>query len=114
MTYLTDFRREELTLHQITDGVHFMQLIYGTGQTLLDCEYVREPHTAADFAREFWAEERGENHTVAVLTGEYASMVNFDRLKRACHSNHKKTRRRLAADEESRKNAVVIAAGSNG
>lgn len=90
------FYREELMLHQITDGTHFMQLIYGTGKTLLDCEYVREPEASTDFAREFWEEERSKNHTVRRLTGKYAAMVNFRRLKNACHKNHKKTRRRLA------------------
>ncbi|VVC32061.1 Phospholipase A2 domain [Cinara cedri] len=87
---------EELMLHQITDGSHFMQLIFGTGMTLYDCEYVQEPETAAHFVREFWEEERGKNHTVESLTEKYASMVNFNRLKNACHKNHKKTRRRLA------------------
>jgi len=88
--------REELMLHQVTDGVHFMQMIYGTGNTLFDCEYVKEPKTAKDFVREFWNEEQGKNHTVRSLTKEYASMVDFKHLKRACHKNHKKTRRRLA------------------
>lgn len=83
-------------LHQVTDGVHFMQMIYGTGMTLFDCEYVREPQTATHFVREFWNEEQGKNHTVGSLTKEYASMVDFKHLKRACHKNHKKTRRKLA------------------
>lgn len=83
-------------LHQVTDGVHFMQMIYGTGKTLFDCEYVKEPKTATDFVREFWKEEQGKNHTVGSLTKEYASMVNFKHLKKVCHKNHKKTRRRLA------------------
>lgn len=73
-----------------------MQLIYGTGMTLYDCEYVEEPETAAHFVREFWEEEQGKNHTVGSLTKEYAAMVNFRHLKNACHKNHKKKRRRLA------------------
>lgn len=89
-------------LHQITDGVHFMQLIYGTGNTLLDCEYVNEPESATDFVREFWLEERGKNHTVGKLTKKYASMVNFPHLKHVCHKNHKKTRRKLANEYQLR------------
>lgn len=85
-------------LHQVTDGIHFMQMIYGTGMTLFDCEYVREPETATHFVREFWNEEQGKNHTVGSLTKEYASMVDFKHLKRACHKNHKKTRRKLASE----------------
>lgn len=83
-------------LHQVTDGVHFMQMIYGTGKTLFDCEYVKEPEMATDFVRKFWNEEQGKNHTVGSLTEEYASMVDFKNLRRDCHKNHKKTRRRLA------------------
>lgn len=102
--------REALMLHQITDGTHFMQLIYGTGKTLLDCEYVKEPDAAADFVREFWQEEQGKNHTVNTLTRKYASMVNFGRLKHACHKNHKKTRRRLANEyQHGHENAVTAA-----
>lgn len=89
-------------LHQITDGVHFMQLIYGTGNTLLDCEYVKEPEAAIDFIREFWLEEQGKNHTVGILTRKYASMINFQHLKNICHKNHKKTRRRLANEYQKR------------
>lgn len=73
-----------------------MQLIYGTGKKLLDCEYVNEPETAIHFASEFWEEEQGKNHTVRFLSKKYASMVDFQNLKKACHKNHKKTRRRLA------------------
>lgn len=83
-------------LHQITDGEHFMQLIYGTRKALLDCEYVREPEAATDFVHEFWKEEQGKNNTVGSLSKKYASMVDFQHLKKACHKNHKKTRRRLA------------------
>lgn len=85
-------------LHQITDGIHFMQLIYGTGKALLDCEYVKEPEAATDFVREFWEEEQGKNHTVGFLSKKYASMIDFQHLKNACHKNHKKTRRRLAKE----------------
>lgn len=95
-TRIAFVHREELMLHQITDGEHFMQLIYGTRKTLLDCEYVTEPEAATDFVREFWKEEQGKNHTVGLLSKKYASMVNFQHLKKACHKNHKKTRRRLA------------------
>lgn len=89
-------------LHQITDGMHFMQLIYGTGKSLLDCEYVKEPGASLDFVHEFWEEEQGKNHTVGTLTKEYASMVDFQHLKKACHKNHKKTRRRLANEYQHR------------
>lgn len=89
-------------LHQITDGMHFMQLIYGTGKALLDCEYVREPEASLDFIREFWEEEQGKNHTMGTLTKKYASMVDFQHLKKACHKNHKKTRRRLASEYQHR------------
>jgi len=103
--------REELMLHQVTDGVHFMQMIYGTGKTLFDCEYVKEPETATNFIREFWNEEQGKNHTVGSLTKEYAYMVDFKHLKKACHKNHKKTRRRLANEyqqQRSRENTTDV------
>ncbi|XP_025409522.1 uncharacterized protein LOC112682940 isoform X2 [Sipha flava] len=93
---------EELMLHQITDGEHFMQLIYGTKKTLLDCEYVKERTAAKDFVREFWGEEQGKNHTVGSLSKRYARMVDFQHLKKVCHQNHKKTRRRLANEQQHR------------
>uniref|UniRef100_A0A2S2PS12 phospholipase A2 n=1 Tax=Schizaphis graminum TaxID=13262 RepID=A0A2S2PS12_SCHGA len=98
---------EELMLHQVTDGIHFMQMIYGTGMTLFDCEYVKEPETATNFVREFWNEEQGKNHTVRSLTKEYASMVDFKHLKRACHKNHKKTRRRLANEYQQQHHEIT-------
>lgn len=94
-------------LHQVTDGIHFMQMIYGTGMTLFDCEYVKEPETATNFVREFWNEEQGKNHTVGSLTKEYASMVDFKHLKRACHKNHKKTRRRLASEYQQQHHEIT-------
>ncbi|XP_050525525.1 uncharacterized protein LOC126896629 [Daktulosphaira vitifoliae] len=87
---------EALTLHQVTDGVHFMQLIYGTADRLLDCEYVSEREASCDFRREFWKEEQGKNNSVAALSKRYAVMVDFGRLKRACRKNHKNARRELA------------------
>lgn len=101
-------------LHQISDGTHFMQLIYGTGKALLDCEYVREPETAKAFVREFWHEEQNKNHTVGFLTQKYASMVNFQHLKKACHKNHKKTRRRLANQYQQQHETTTVKNVSDG
>lgn len=84
-------------------------MIYGTGKKLLDCEYVKEPDAAVDFTNEFWQEEHGKNHTVKALSGKYASLVDFQNLKNACHKNHKKTRRRLAyAHQRHHENTVVV------
>lgn len=100
--------REELMLHQITDGKHFMQLIFGTNNKLLDCEYVKEPKATKDFVREFWKEEQGKNNTVDSLSEKFTKMIDFQHLKNVCHKNHEKTRKRLANRPQRRKQYTAI------
>ncbi|KAK7862398.1 hypothetical protein R5R35_004172 [Gryllus longicercus] len=48
-----DGQRQGIILRQLTDGVHFIQLIYSADEALRDCEFVRQRPVVRDFLRAF-------------------------------------------------------------
>nr|CAD7603938.1 unnamed protein product [Timema genevievae] len=44
---------ESIKLRQATDGMHFIQLIYGADDTIKDCEFIRQKKIVHDFLETF-------------------------------------------------------------
>uniref|UniRef100_A0A1B6C456 Phospholipase A2 n=1 Tax=Clastoptera arizonana TaxID=38151 RepID=A0A1B6C456_9HEMI len=88
---------QSLKLRQVTDGVHFIQLIYSGDGVLRDCEYIRQREAVQSFLETFHTsvESRG-NITTLDKTGlpkEVAEWLDYQKLKDQCKRNHKQLKR---------------------
>ncbi|KAK3913109.1 Acidic phospholipase A2 PA4, partial [Frankliniella fusca] len=98
----------QLHLRQVTDGRHFVQLIYSGADELRDCEYVAHAPTVRAFLDTFRRDMEAVRHggddggarnvTVRVLAADEALPADLDwldypRLRDACEENHKQIRR---------------------
>lgn len=100
--------KPQLHLRQVTDGRHFVQLIYSGAEELRDCEYLEHAPSVRAFLQAFHddmeAVRRGgaaqaRNVTVRVLgdgealPADVAAWLDYPRLRADCERNHQEMRR---------------------
>lgn len=95
-----------LTLLQVTDGRHFIQLIYDSGWELRDCEYLKSAKSVDEFYEAFAADidcpqQQPFNETRLLFLHESISsnsnlskpdVTDYSSLRRECRNLHKKIR----------------------
>ncbi|GFR23146.1 PA2c domain-containing protein [Trichonephila clavata] len=93
-----------LTLLQVTDGRHFIQLIYDSGWELRDCEYLKSSKSVDEFFEAFAADVycpqqkqylNGTRSAMDVennLADSKPDVTDYDALRRECRILHKKIR----------------------
>ncbi|GFY01871.1 acidic phospholipase A2 PA4 [Trichonephila clavipes] len=93
-----------LTLLQVTDGRHFIQLIYDSGWELRDCEYLKSSKSVDEFFEAFAADVNcpqqkqylnGTRSAMDVennLADSRPDVTDYDALRRECRILHKKIR----------------------
>ncbi|XP_069703766.1 uncharacterized protein [Periplaneta americana] len=115
--------RESVKLRQLTDGIHFIQLIYGADKDLRDCEFLRQKKIVRDFLESFRKDiERAKmsstesdtsedelggdiysfrNVTFQILDNgvplpsDIAEWLDFESLKQQCKENHREMKKLL-------------------
>ncbi|KAG8240866.1 hypothetical protein J6590_100414, partial [Homalodisca vitripennis] len=88
---------QSLKLRQVTDGVHFIQLIYSGDGVLRDCEYIRQRQAVRSFL-ESVREAVDSRGNVTSLDGkslplELAEWMDYPLLKEQCRRIHRKLKR---------------------
>ncbi|XP_055381744.1 zinc finger protein 287-like [Condylostylus longicornis] len=71
-----------LSLQQISNGKHLMQLIYDSTSELIDCEYIRRSDVVENFLERFYSQ-----YDIMRLRN-FTSMINIPKLKSPLISNH--------------------------
>ena len=107
-----------MKLRQLTDGVHFIQLIYGIDDEIKDCEFLRQKKIVHDFLNTFQHDiERSKSSdnsdsdfsdteslrnvtfqildSGAQLPSEVAEWLDFQALKTKCKENHRQMKKLL-------------------
>ena len=117
--------RESVKLRQLTDGTHFIQLIYGSDNDIRDCEFLRQKKIVQDFLESFRNDvERAkissssdtgysetENKTEDTyslrnvtfqildngvpLPSDISEWLDFELLKQRCRENHRAMKKLL-------------------
>ncbi|XP_046681038.1 uncharacterized protein LOC124367891 isoform X1 [Homalodisca vitripennis] len=92
-----DKEGQSLKLRQVTDGVHFIQLIYSGDGVLRDCEYIRQRQAVRSFL-ESVREAVDSRGNVTSLDGkslplELAEWMDYPLLKEQCRRIHRKLKR---------------------
>ncbi|GIX80781.1 group 3 secretory phospholipase A2 [Caerostris darwini] len=93
-----------LTLLQVTDGRHFIQLIYDSGWDLRDCEYLKSAKSVDEFFEAFASDvncplqKQYPNETRTTMDPEVKfanprpDITDYGTLRRECRMLHKKVR----------------------
>ncbi|XP_035228922.1 uncharacterized protein LOC118201019 [Stegodyphus dumicola] len=92
-----------LTLLQVTDGRHFIQLIYDSGWELRDCEYLKSARAVDEFYEYFaadidcphqkaWNESRILPEEDDNFTSSKPDVTDYGSLRRECRTLHKRVR----------------------
>ncbi|KAJ9598184.1 hypothetical protein L9F63_011133, partial [Diploptera punctata] len=107
---------ESVKLRQLTDGTHFIQLIYGADDEIRDCEFLRQKKIVRDFLESFrYDVERAKvssdsdsdfsdmesfrNVTFQILDNgvrlpaDIAEWLDFQALKTKCKQNHREMKK---------------------
>lgn len=97
------FSRDGVKFRQLTDGRHFIQLIYESDK-IVDCEFVRETDMIDDFLTK-WQKDVHELRTVynATVTnladvkvpGKATWWSSYKKLRELCKQNHQQIRKML-------------------
>jgi hypothetical protein len=117
--------RESVKLRQVTDGTHFIQLIYGADNDIKDCEFLSQKKIVRDFLDTFRkdverakvssnsdndysaTEDKTEdtysfrNVTFQILdngvplSSDVSKWLDFEDLKQRCRENHREMKRLL-------------------
>ena len=117
--------RESVKLRQVTDGTHFIQLIYGADNDIKDCEFLRQKKIVQDFLDTFrndierakissssddgYSENENKTedsyslHNVTFqildngvpLPSDLSEWLDFEILKQRCRENHREMKRLL-------------------
>lgn len=115
--------RESVKLRQVTDGIHFIQLIYGADNDIRDCEFLRQKKIVQDFLDTFrkdvesakissnsdYSETEGKTGNIysfrnvtfqildsgVPLPSDISEWLNFEDLKHRCKENHREMKRLL-------------------
>ncbi|XP_044730141.1 uncharacterized protein LOC123293396 isoform X1 [Chrysoperla carnea] len=96
-----------LTLRQLTDGRHFIQLIYDGENDLKDCEYIKNSHIVNNFLQQFQLDVDtlkqtknisiisldnnkntvliSHNNSLTIYKNIVPEWLNYSKLKRQCH-----------------------------
>ncbi|XP_034231297.1 uncharacterized protein LOC117639585 isoform X2 [Thrips palmi] len=106
--------KPQLHLRQVTDGRHFVQLIYSGAEELRDCEYVEHEPSVRAFLQAFHDDMEAVRHgsasearnvTVRVLgddealPDDVAAWLDYPRLRADCERNHQEMRRLVDGHE---------------
>lgn len=93
-----------IKFRQLTDGKHFIQLIYDINDTIRDCEYISQRDQVHEFLKTF-KHELGQLVTTSNLTVEsldnktlpvtIKKWFNYQHLRDLCQSNHELFLKRL-------------------
>ncbi|XP_052125527.1 group 3 secretory phospholipase A2 [Frankliniella occidentalis] len=122
VTEVDSVDRPQLHLRQVTDGRHFVQLIYSGEDELRDCEYVTHAPTVHAFLDTFRHDMEAVRHggggdagarnvTVRVLgddealPDDLAAWLDYPRLREACEENHNQIRRLLDGHQRGEESA---------
>lgn len=114
-----------MKLRQVTDGTHFIQLIYGADNEIRDCEFLRQKKIVRDFLKSFrkdierakvssssenyYSDAEDENEDIysfrnvtfqildngLPLPSDIAEWLNFENLKQQCEKNHREMKKLL-------------------
>ncbi|XP_021942221.1 uncharacterized protein LOC110841215 isoform X2 [Zootermopsis nevadensis] len=114
--------RESVKLRQVTDGTHFIQLIYGADNEIRDCEFLRQKKIVRHFLESFRKDIQravipsgGENYysedaedgqsfrnvTFQILDrgfplpSDISEWLNFEKLKQQCEKIHREMKKLL-------------------
>ncbi|XP_068085639.1 uncharacterized protein GIIIspla2 isoform X3 [Anabrus simplex] len=116
--------RQGVKLRQVTDGTHFIQLIYSADDELRDCEYIRQKKIVSHFLDSFRedvehakeGEDEFRNVTFQrldygeVLPADIASWLDYSGLKQQCKDKHRELKKLLRhkthGDEEEKRHAL--------
>lgn len=104
--------REGIKFRQLSDGRHFIQLIYDEEDKIVDCEYVRNADMISEFITK-WQKDVHELRTVFNATlikindikvpGKVTWWSSYKKLKELCKKNHEKIKKILKHTNNSSK-----------
>lgn len=105
-----------IILRQLTDGKHFIQLIYDHSDNIKDCEYLHERGQTQSFLKMFQSDLESivatSNVTIESLDNKHLpkhirKWFNYGKLRKNCRKSHKaikkalKDSRKLKREEDS-------------
>ncbi|KAK4873840.1 hypothetical protein RN001_013200 [Aquatica leii] len=98
--------KTKITLRQLTDGKHFIQLIYDDRDNILDCEYLHQKDEVELFEIKFDEDinKSTSNLTIETLDNRrlpenIRKWFNFSHLRNLCRKNHKRIKKTLRESE---------------
>ena len=105
--------RQSLRLRQVSDGTHFIQLIYTGDGVLRDCEYIRQKQAVRAFLESIKAtvETRGNvtRLETSSLPPDVAEWLSYPKLREQCRRIHRQlkrlARRKAGGSERDKKRA---------
>lgn len=100
-----------IKFRQLTDGKHFIQLIYDENGRISDCEYLHEKESVSSFTDTF----RRDVHLLTTLynatvvdfednkiPSDLGQWMNYQHLKQQCRRKHKQMKKLLEINERKR------------
>lgn len=96
---------------ELTDGKHFIQLIYDDDEVLRDCEYLHDHHEVTKFLKQFRAELREliatSNVTITSLEDDAHGLnaqehgwFHYENLRDQCRRRHRELKLMLRMDQK--------------
>lgn len=86
-----------MKLRQVTDGVHFIQLIYSGDGVLRDCEYIRQRQAVRGFLEGVRTTVAARGNVTSLdgerLPLELARWMDYPLLREQCRRNHRQLKR---------------------
>ncbi|XP_065156217.1 uncharacterized protein GIIIspla2 isoform X2 [Atheta coriaria] len=103
--------RKGLKYRELTDGKHFIQLIYDDDEVLRDCEYLHDHHEVTKFLKQFRAELREliatSNVTITSLEDDAHGLnaqehgwFHYENLRDQCRRRHRELKLMLRMDQK--------------
>lgn len=103
----------------MTDGKHFIQLIYDLDDNIRDCEYINQRDQSKQFLKKFKTElgqlisTTTSNFTVESLDNKTLPLdvkkwFNYNELKLLCKKNHRQLLKRLRNNQQHSNNNTDI------
>lgn len=97
-----------LTIRQLSDGKHLIQLVYGAKGELTDCEFGHQKNRVKTFLSSFRDDLKklivNSNVSVESLDGKplpkQYGWLNYTLLRRQCHRRHLQMKEALSLDQE--------------
>ncbi|KAG1656031.1 hypothetical protein GQR58_024182 [Nymphon striatum] len=84
---------------KVTDGKHFIQMIYDNKMNLWDCDFITDKDSVKKFISETQVETKLQQH-IKKLTPQLRKITAYRSLKKQCKKHHKFMKKHLKKKDE--------------